>query len=90
MFLEKLWVAANFTRGSKSRRHKLESRNLELAKNKDELGILNFAIWVSEAKRKSRHKKSNKQVRLGKVVTIDYYGSFGWSGGMLPRKILKI
>ena len=34
MVLEKLWVSANFTRVSKSRRHKLESRNFGLAKHK--------------------------------------------------------
>ena len=55
MVLEKWWVSANFTRVSESRRYKLESRNLGLAKNKAERGISKFESWVSEAKRKNRH-----------------------------------
>ena len=43
--LEKSWVSAmNYRRVSKSRRRKLESRNLELAKNKAGLGISIFEI----------------------------------------------
>ena len=44
MVLEKSWVSENFRRVSKSRRSKLESRNLELAKNNARLGISNFEI----------------------------------------------
>ena len=44
MFLEKSWVSENFRRVSKSRRSKLESRNLELAKYNARLGISNFEI----------------------------------------------
>ena len=44
MVLEKSWVSDNFRRVSKSRRGKLESRNLELAKNNVRLGISNFEI----------------------------------------------
>ena len=44
MVLEKSWVSENFKRVSKSRRSKLESRSLELAKNKARLGISNFEI----------------------------------------------
>ena len=44
MILEKSWVSENFKRVSKSRRSELESRNLELAKNKARLGISNFGI----------------------------------------------
>ena len=38
MVLEKSWVLENFSRVSKSRRSKLESRNLELAKYNARLG----------------------------------------------------
>ena len=44
MVLEKSWVWENFKRVLKSRRSKLESRNLELAKNNACLGISNFEI----------------------------------------------
>ena len=44
MVLEKSWVSENFRRVSKSRRSKLDSRNLELAKNNACLGISNFEI----------------------------------------------
>ena len=44
MVLEKSWVSENFRRVSKSRRSKLESRNLKLAKNIVRLGISNFEI----------------------------------------------
>ena len=44
MVLEKSWVSGNFRRVSKSRLSKLESRNLELAKNNARLGIWNFEI----------------------------------------------
>ena len=44
MVLEKSWVSENFRRVSKSRRSKLESQNLELAKNNARLGISNFQI----------------------------------------------
>ena len=44
MVLEKSWVLQNFRRVSKSRHSKLESRNLELAKNNARLGISNFEI----------------------------------------------
>ena len=44
MVLEKSWVSENFRRVSKSRRSKLQSQNLELAKNKARLGISNFEI----------------------------------------------
>ena len=44
MVLEKSLVSENFKRVSKSRRSKLESRNLELAKNKARLGISIFEI----------------------------------------------
>ena len=77
MVFEKLWVSANSQiRVSESRAPKAEH------------GISNFAIWVLEAKRKNRHKKSYNQTWLGKIVTIDY-NSYRGSGGMLPRKILK-
>ena len=42
MVLEKSWVSENFRRVSKSRHSKVESRNLELAKNNARLGISNF------------------------------------------------
>ena len=41
MVLEKSWVSENFRRVSKSWRSKLESRNLEVAKNIAQLGISN-------------------------------------------------
>ena len=44
MVLEKSWVSENFRRVSKSWRSKLESRNLELAKNNARLRISNFEI----------------------------------------------
>ena len=44
MVLEKSWVSENFRRVSKSRRSKLGSWNLELAKNNAHLGISNFEI----------------------------------------------
>ena len=44
MVLEKSWVSEDFRRVSKSRRSKLGSRNLELAKNNACLGISNFKI----------------------------------------------
>ena len=44
MVLEKSRVSGNLGRVSKSRRSKLESRNLELAKNNARLGISNFEI----------------------------------------------
>ena len=44
MVLEKSWVLENFRRVTKSRRSKLESRNLKLAKNNARLGISNFEI----------------------------------------------
>ena len=44
MVLEKSWVSENFRRVSKSRRSKLESLNLELAKNNARLGISSFEI----------------------------------------------
>ena len=44
MVLEKSWVSVNFRRVSKSRRSKLGSRNLKLAKNNARLGISNFEI----------------------------------------------
>ena len=48
MVLEKSWVSANFRRVSKSLQHKLESRNLELAKIKlHDLG--NFRILKFES-----------------------------------------
>ena len=44
MVLEKSWVSENFKRVSKSRRSKLESRNLELAKKNARLGTSNFKM----------------------------------------------
>ena len=44
MVVEKSLVSENFRRVSKSRRSKLESQNLKLAKNIDRLGISNFEI----------------------------------------------
>ena len=44
MILENSWVTENFRRVSKSRCSKLESRNVELAKNNARLGISNFEI----------------------------------------------
>ena len=44
MVLEKQWVSDNFRQVLKSRRSKLESRNLELAKYSARLGISNFEI----------------------------------------------
>ena len=44
MVLKKSWVSENFRRVSKSRCSKLESRNLELAKNNTRLRNSNFEI----------------------------------------------
>ena len=44
MVLEKSWISDYIIRVSKSRRSKLESRNLKLAKNNTHLGISNFEI----------------------------------------------
>ena len=44
MVLEKSRVSENFRRVSKSRRSKLESRNLKLVKDNARLGISNFEI----------------------------------------------
>ena len=44
MVLENSWVSENSKRISKSHRSKLESRNLELAKNNARLGISNQEI----------------------------------------------
>ena len=66
MVLEKSWISENFRRVSKSRRSKLESRNLELAKNNARLGISNFEIespsLANQAKvliSLNRHKVNN-------------------------------
>ena len=60
MVLEKLLVSANFTQVSESRRHKLESQNLVLAKCKAELGILNLEFEFRKPSERTviRHTKT--------------------------------
>ena len=82
------WSLKNY--GSRQILH--ESRNLGVTNKSLEISSLQgrtrnfkFCNLSFGAKRKNRHKKSNNQTRLGKIVTIDY-NSYRGQGACSPGK----
>ena len=69
MVLEKSWVSENFRRVSKSWHSKLQSCNLELAKNNAQLGILNFEIESQSLANKAKVLISLNHLKITATTT---------------------